>query len=840
MTDYLSALISRDSCLQPPLPPSCTVHSHIRHKNAVSAEYFSHCTRTYLPFAVGGANYSSADMVLLEMATNDWDGTRGIERLLRNLRREAPAAPLLFIGWARKPLAAVPSTITSAASSQDVEIVRIAEAISALDRERLLPKESASAPQSSYARRGRDVVHPSPIGHALMANLTAHFIADRLHAVGCDAGPRTRAHKRFARAADWESMAGRNARERENTMATEEEGGEEGLSEPLASWERCHTRLDLHDPPVAVEQPRDGGAWAVVDDGKSKGIPKLGLASWHVGNRLVLGPIRGPAGVGAAPLLVQLGYLLSPNAQTGGPPDAKATRGEANRPVYQQGAFRISCEGCTCSPLGAPSGVAWLYPFPEVQTDANSAGGHYTRLNATVTATTDFLLFWRARERCRIILTHTRSAAPRSLATSAQHPDASIPPRTYGSRIRIDSLFLRVLPRGAYQYHLVKVPSWTLRKGLADLANEPGWVFGNHTTPKTGEPKSLPLTAALSIGVGGGAGQGRRLHAEEGRRVGHRCAMKPWPSHRSVLTFQSCPQDSTAYFPTGSLDHSLVWIKRTANEVTSNPGKYLFTIGKLSRNQADALLEAMRTFLQCLDMSCLWPLLSCALSKSRSQQQQDLLLLPTLLRALGPGVPGTFVELGALDGEHLSNTFMLEKCFNWTGLLIEANPKSAEKLFASARGRSYKIHSAVCGSGPDGENGSVQFAASGPRETAHQIFDKSVVTRRQPRGADAQALESTAVPCKPLKKLMVDAGLSKGATFLSLDVEGAEELVLRTVDPAAFEFLMVETEADVSDKQTMEAVRRRIRQAGLVPATDVRGIMYNAVYRHFPRASRTA
>ena len=87
---------------------------------------------------------------------------------------------------------------------------------------------------------------------------------------------------------------------------------------------------------------------------------------------------------------------------------------------------------------------------------------------------------------------------------------------------------------------------------------------------------------------------------------------------------------------------------------------------------------------------------------------------------------------------------------------------------------------------------------------------------------------------------MVDAGLSKGATFLSLDVEGAEELVLRTVDPAAFEFLMVETEADVSDKQTMEAVRRRIRQAGLVPATDVRGIMYNAVYRHFPRASRTA
>ena len=38
--------------------------------------------------------------------------------------------------------------------------------------------------------------------------------------------------------------------------------------------------------------------------------------------------------------------------------------------------------------------------------------------------------------------------------------------------------------------------------------------------------------------------------------------------------------------------------------------------------------------------------------------------------------PGTFVEIGAFDGVNLSNTYMLERCYDWRGLLIEANPEN--------------------------------------------------------------------------------------------------------------------------------------------------------------------
>ena len=47
------------------------------------------------------------------------------------------------------------------------------------------------------------------------------------------------------------------------------------------------------------------------------------------------------------------------------------------------------------------------------------------------------------------------------------------------------------------------------------------------------------------------------------------------------------------------------------------------------------------------------------------------------------------------------------------------------------------------------------------------------------------------VECRPLATLMHEAGLAD-ATFLSLDVEGAEEQVLSTVNPAAFKLMVIE------------------------------------------------
>ena len=87
----------------------------------------------------------------------------------------------------------------------------------------------------------------------------------------------------------------------------------------------------------------------------------------------------------------------------------------------------------------------------------------------------------------------------------------------------------------------------------------------------------------------------------------------------------------------------------------------------------------------------------CAFNHSKSQYAEDLIMLPTLLHARrgSPG-HGVFVEPGALDGIAFSNTYMLERCFGWRGLLIEGNPASFAKLRESGRASTF-LHSAVCG-----------------------------------------------------------------------------------------------------------------------------------------------
>lgn len=96
MTDELSALLPEHtrtgacSSRDRPPPDSCSVHTHVAFRNAVTADYFSHCAASYLP--------QHADVILLEMATNDWGNRQGMSRLLRALRRHASHAPIAFVG----------------------------------------------------------------------------------------------------------------------------------------------------------------------------------------------------------------------------------------------------------------------------------------------------------------------------------------------------------------------------------------------------------------------------------------------------------------------------------------------------------------------------------------------------------------------------------------------------------------------------------------------------------------------------------------------------------------------------------------------------------------------
>ena len=195
-----------------------------------------------------------------------------------------------------------------------------------------------------------------------------------------------------------------------------------------------------------------------------------------------------------------------------------------------------------------------------------------------------------------------------------------------------------------------------------------------------------------------------------------------------------------------------------------------------------------------------------------SQSNEDIILLPLLLESAG-GRPGAFVEIGAYTGHEMSQTWLLEKCFNWTGVLIEASPQNFAKLSLCNRS-SVKVHSAVCNA-----TGHIMVAGGGGTvagvvEDFPRSFAKkwAGVHNRYCGGMACNAR----VPCRPLDSIIVDSGFPR-ANFLSLDVEGGEEKVLQTLsqDLSSFPFDVVMVEADRHDPKKNARVQKMLMDIGL-------------------------
>ena len=209
--------------------------------------------------------------------------------------------------------------------------------------------------------------------------------------------------------------------------------------------------------------------------------------------------------------------------------------------------------------------------------------------------------------------------------------------------------------------------------------------------------------------------------------------------------------------------------------------------------------------------------LDCACATSRATYAEDLALLPTLLRNSPTHRAGTFVEIGALDGFTFSNTLMLERCFGWRGVLIEANPLNFAKLNASGR-PSVKVQSAVCAA--DKDPSVVEFTVDGG-PVAGQVGQ---LTRgHQHLWSHWNRAKGTMnVSCAPLQTILRRAGYDERSEFdlLSLDVEGAEALVLSTVSTAMFKAVLIEL--DGTDKNKDEQARKLLHAGGLRQAKHLR------------------
>ena len=152
---------------------------------------------------------------------------------------------------------------------------------------------------------------------------------------------------------------------------------------------------------------------------------------------------------------------------------------------------------------------------------------------------------------------------------------------------------------------------------------------------------------------------------------------------------------------------------------------------------------------------------------------------------------GFFVELGANNGVHQSNTLYFEKYRGWQGILIEPilhnylicrqNRSSKNKFFCNActsfeyDEKFVEIIYSNLMSVPVGLETDISDPSEHAREGRQflQHFEENV---------------SFGAVAKTLNQILIDAEAPKIMDFLSLDVEGAEIEVLKGIDHDRFKF----------------------------------------------------
>lgn len=176
-------------------------------------------------------------------------------------------------------------------------------------------------------------------------------------------------------------------------------------------------------------------------------------------------------------------------------------------------------------------------------------------------------------------------------------------------------------------------------------------------------------------------------------------------------------------------------------------------------------------------------------AQSKSQLGQDLFALAV---KTDPQTPGFFVEFGATDGIALSNSYLLETQFGWSGLLSEPNPVWHEPLKANRRA----AVSFDCIGPRSGET--VEFLQTDQPElatiAAYAAGDRHAAIRSHHRG-------SIRLPTVSLLDFLRAGRAPRQIDYLSIDTEGSEYEILREFDFNAFRFRAITVEHNFSDSR---------------------------------------
>lgn len=179
------------------------------------------------------------------------------------------------------------------------------------------------------------------------------------------------------------------------------------------------------------------------------------------------------------------------------------------------------------------------------------------------------------------------------------------------------------------------------------------------------------------------------------------------------------------------------------------------------------------------------------LPESRSQLRQDLFVLAHLNFL----EHGFFVEFGATDGVEKSNSFLLEKKFQWKGILAEPAMQWHKAL---ERNRSCTIDKR-CVWRSSGEQLLFNEAENGEFSTINSFSANDRHSRRREAGIRYK-VESIS-----LTDLLNSHQAPQLIDYLSIDTEGSEYEILKAFDFESFQFKVISVEHNyTSNREKIE------------------------------------
>ncbi len=169
------------------------------------------------------------------------------------------------------------------------------------------------------------------------------------------------------------------------------------------------------------------------------------------------------------------------------------------------------------------------------------------------------------------------------------------------------------------------------------------------------------------------------------------------------------------------------------------------------------------------------------LEKSKSQLRQDLVVLSYLKFKKN----GFFVEFGAADGINLSNTYLLESEFSWTGILTE--PAKAWQPALELNRNCFIDSRCVLAE----SNQIVRFVE-------HEFRECSAVEHDSSKGTKFRSTHIYEVKSVSLNDLLETYSSPTIIDFLSIDTEGTEYEILSSVDLDKYTFRFISCEHNFS------------------------------------------